>query len=155
MLKILATYHSDWIKVAQAYNAKAFAEDIVQEMYIKVIPHLDKCIVKGKPNKAYIYTIIRNLCLDLHRKSVDKVEIIDNLLEDEVKEFDEVDVIDEVLKDVHWYDKQLFQLYLIHNSCRKLEELTGINYMAIHRSIWHVKSKLKNKAKDLETQSKR
>jgi RNA polymerase sigma factor (sigma-70 family) len=247
MLQILAKYHSDWIKVAQAYNAKAFAEDIVQEMYIKVIPHLDKCIVKGKPNKAYIYTIIRNLCLDLHRKSVDKVEIIDNLLEDESKEFDEVDVIDEVLisnqealklieetsieffcwvtnknnfainkkhkkislfrrylkktkeerkfftldvfdfwikkyaffikgryeekknkknsyfviykktpfDEQSWYDNVLFEMYLHEKSYRKVEELTGISFVSIHRSIWAVKERLKNKAKDLEIQSKR
>lgn len=155
MLDKLAKHHNEWVKIAEIYNANHYAEDIVQEMYIKIVPHIDKCFNGEKLNKSYIYLTIKNLCLDLHRKKVHKVQIVDDILEDTFEIEEPKDVVNEVLKNVHWYDKELFELYLLTGSCRKLEKLTDINYMSIYRSVCRVKRKLKRKAKDLETQSKR
>lgn len=120
-------------------------------MYLKVFNHLDKCLVDGKVNKSYIYVIIRNIAYSSHSTKVNFEEINNNITIASEDYIEEYDVIDDVLNQEYWYDKKLFELYLIYNSYRKIEELTGINYRSIARSVCHVKRKLKQKAWEIQS----
>jgi RNA polymerase sigma factor (sigma-70 family) len=68
MLEKLAENHKKWVQIA--YNlckCKDYAQDIVQDMYIKVI-ELDKEVDNG-----YIYSIIRSIFIDAKRKQKEYV----------------------------------------------------------------------------------
>ena len=54
----------------KSFGAKDHAEDIVQEVYIKLLEgrHQDKLFNDGKLNKAFIYFALRNAWIDIKRK---------------------------------------------------------------------------------------
>ena len=119
-----------------------YAEDVVQEAYIKVY---------GKDiNEAYFYYTLRSLTMDLHSKKVVKVEITQDieysLKEDESNELAEelaqpfIDFIDTW----HWYDKMLFMTWVNNKiSMRKLSRETGIAFMSVYYTIKKCKERLK------------
>ena len=54
----------------KSFGAKDHAEDIVQEVYIRLLEgkHNDKLFNDGKLNKAFIYFALRNAWIDIKRK---------------------------------------------------------------------------------------
>jgi len=121
MLKEIAKYHKEWIKVAKAFlNNKEDAEDLVQDMYIKIssydVIYDDR--FEGGLNKMYVYMTIRNLALDSIKRRkpdltyVDYIEQLDT--DDEVlDEYKYVlaDIDNEISK-WNWYDRTLFEMYM-------------------------------------------
>ena len=88
ILKQIANKHKDWINIVRSFGCNnETAEDIVQEMYIKVQLKLEEGldIRYGDDdfNYSYVFRILRNLFIDLKRKE-SKVQIvdIDNVKED-------------------------------------------------------------------------
>lgn len=68
MLEKLAENHKKWVQIA--YNlckCKDYAQDIVQDMYIKVIE------LKKEVDDGYIYFIIRSIFIDAKRKQKEYV----------------------------------------------------------------------------------
>ena len=61
-LNKIALHHKEWIKIAVNFGARDYAEDIVQEAYIRVHKYSnpEKFIKNGKVNKGYMFFIIRN-----------------------------------------------------------------------------------------------
>ena len=94
ILKKIADEHKNWVKIVKSFGCNTeTAEDIVQEMYIKIKKKLDKGldITYGDDdfNYSYVFRVLRNLFLDLKRKEKnifvvnidtirDRVDIDDN-----------------------------------------------------------------------------
>ena len=77
--------HKHWVAMVKKFGEVNYAEDVVQEAYIKVY---------GKDiNEAYFYYTLRSLTMDLHSKKVVKVEVTQDieysLREDESNELAE------------------------------------------------------------------
>ena len=148
-IKHITDKHRHWIKVVEGFGEKQYAQDIVQEAYIKVIS-LNKEI-----NFAYFYFTLRSLTMDLHRKKVDKIEITqeieyslkeDNYLE-EVNEF--VKPFMDYINTWDWYDKKMYLIYITNNvSMRKMAKESGIPLMNIFQTIQRCKLKLKEWQKE-------
>lgn len=68
-LSKVAKHHSVYIRNVKAMGVNNHAEDIVQEMYLRIVRYSneDKCISDGKVNKHYIWRILYSLCKDYHR----------------------------------------------------------------------------------------
>jgi DNA-directed RNA polymerase specialized sigma24 family protein len=82
MLEKLAENHKKWVQIA--YNlckCKDYAQDIVQDMYIKVI-ELEKEVDDG-----YIYFIIRSIFIDAKRKQ--KENVCDSISIDKIRTLNE------------------------------------------------------------------
>lgn len=134
--------HKHWVAMVKKFGEVNYAEDVVQEAYIKVY---------GKDiNEAYFYYTLRSLTMDLHSKKVVKVEITQDieysLKEDESNELAEelaqpfIDFIDTW----HWYDKMLFMTWVNNKiSMRKLSRETGIAFMSVYYTIKKCKERLK------------
>lgn len=152
MIEKLFKYHSDWLRISKAFGNGDQAEDVVQEMYLKLANN-SKAFNNDKPNRGYIYLTIKSITIDKYRVKEETVQLIPEAIPIENNPY-ELDIIERYFNEneCYWYDKEIFYLYLLHQSYRKLEKLTGINYQAIKRSVCHVKRNLK-KWKDLETQS--
>ena len=143
-LKQITDRHKHWIKVVENFGEKEYAQDIVQEAYIKVI-NLNKEI-----NFAYFYFTLRSLTMDLHRKKVDKIEITQEIeyglkednYQEEVTEF--VKPYLDFINTWDWYDKKMYLIYITNNvSMRKMAKESGIPLMNIFQTIQRCKLKLK------------
>ncbi len=66
----VAQHHKEYIKTIKSFGEEFYAEDLVQEMYIRFI-NKDKekaVIVNGQVNKYYVYLTLRSLFVDFHRQ---------------------------------------------------------------------------------------
>lgn len=63
--------------------------------------------------------------------------------EEEKKEY-EISRINKIISDSHWYDRELFNLFLKLGSRRKVALKTGIPETSVKRTIREMKKKIKN-----------
>ncbi len=70
----LSKHHNDWIKIVGTFNEEFYAEDIVQEMYLKmaIINNIERFYLNGKLNKNFIWTVLRNMTFD-YKKSKTRI----------------------------------------------------------------------------------
>jgi DNA-directed RNA polymerase specialized sigma24 family protein len=149
----LVDKHKHWISVVKRFGEVTYAEDIVQEAYIKIIDS------NKDVNFAYFYFTLRSLTMNLHNKKVVKVEItkdIEYLLIDSGED----DIVLELAKPYldyiqTWedYERMLFMVYVNKGvSMRKMARESGISFTSIYNTIKNCKLKLiqwqKEKHKD-------
>jgi len=124
MLDKICKYHNDWIRIAYSFlNNKEDAEDVVQDMYIK----LDRLNIElynkkygDDINKGYFYTVIRNLSLDfIKKKSVNYHIDIDQIQLEEIDNCDKEECFNKLIYKIHeeinkwdYYDRTLFECYM-------------------------------------------
>lgn len=146
--------HKIWIDIVCTFGCnKETAEDIVQEMYIKI----DKKIKNGLDinfgtndyNYYYIFKTLKTLFLDLKRKE-SKVKTID--IDTATKYLSDIDnrnydvVYQEVqnqLNKMYWYDKKVFEIIESGESIAHLSRKSGIPYYSLYNTYKKVKQKLK------------
>ena len=151
ILELLAKKHIDWIKMVQSFGCDPIlAEDIVQEMYIRLHKYIDdpERIMYGEEvNTYFVYITLRNMYNTIKKiqsrvEFVDLQEVEDELIFEDVnyenfQSFD--DLIEKIWEDVedwHWYDKKMFQLY--HNSpmsIRTIADETKISARSIFNTL--------------------
>jgi len=153
VLKEIAKYHHEWLKIA-TYYTNDHAEDIVQEMYLRVADvDPDRIFQDGKLKKNFIYTVIRNLCLDYHRAK-DRVIKVDFLEDTEATEIctqseeqhQQHLEICEKLRQEHFYYETLYLIYTSSDnpSYRDISEKTGISLMTIYSDMKKIKQIIKD-----------
>ena len=159
--------HKDWVQMASNLGAGHYAEDIVQEMYIKLsqIKNPERLIDKKNPNQIvgfYVYTIIRSLIVDLQRiqkrtqmvsiESIRALKASDVDMEFEAEFTKKLDAIEQAKDQMNWYDLKLFELY--HNeglSIRKLSKETRISASSIFNTLRNAKSEINEAYKAKES----
>jgi len=164
MLKTVAKHHKEWIEVVQKLGGGYYSEDIVQEMYIKLLKYAtyDKVINKQGVNRYYIYLTLKSILYTYFREqkkmikfNIDDFEIEDNedTLQTEQNFHEFCLKVDKESETWHWYDKQIFDIYKNKKtSFRKIANDTGISWVSIFHTVKNCKSKIKNKlGKDYES----
>lgn len=146
--------HKIWIDIVCTFGCnKETAEDIVQEMYIKIDKKikngLDINFGKNDYNYYYIFKTLKTLFLDLKRKEA-KVKTID--IDTATKYLSDIDNrnYDVVYQDVqnqlnkmYWYDKKVYEIIESGESIAKLSRKSGIPYYSLYNTYKKVKQKLK------------
>ena len=84
--------HNDWVDIVQTFGCnKETAEDLVQEMYIKIQLKinngLDISFGEGDINHIYVFKTLRTLFLDLKRKEKNIYFESDNFLKNFESDF--------------------------------------------------------------------
>ena len=138
--------HKHWIRVVEKFGELKYAEDIVQEAYIKI---------HGKEiNEAYFYFTLRSLTMDLHRKKVEILPITKEI-EYEISLVEEIDLVDltqpynDFIDTWEWYDKTLFRLWVDSGvSMREISRRTNIGFMSVYNTIKNCKKKIKQWEKE-------
>ena len=151
----VAKHHKEYIKTIKSFGEDFYAEDLVQEMYIRFI-NKDKekaVIVNGQVNKYYVYLTLRSLFVDFHRQKsrVHKVglnEIMNLAYIDTLEEHEAFwklcKRVNEETKRWEWYDKMLFDLYRDKNmTMREMEKATKISLRSIFCTLKNCKDRLK------------
>lgn len=160
ILELLGRKHETWVEVTMSFGLdKDQAEDIVQDMYIKIHNWLEKndrnatiMYNETEVNYYFVFKTLRTLFYDSTRKAkrVKKVpemaseelsaDYIYDLLDQEINE----KRIRQALDEMYWYDKKVFDL--VYNqgwSMLQLSNISGISYYSIYRTIQKVKKTLK------------
>ena len=153
VILLLAKKHKTWINVVSSFGCnKMISEDIVQEMYIKVIPKiemgLDIIYHDNDINYYYIYKVLKSLFYDLKRKN--KNITIINIEDANLSQYDydvdydkAYDKIKDELKNMFWYDRKVFEIINEGESIADFSRNSYIEYHSLYNTYKKVKEKLK------------
>lgn len=154
-LELLCKHHAEWIQMVKTFGEHGYAEDIVQEMYLRLHKYSnpEKFITNGEVNKGFVWMVLKNYCntLKLQRAKVHKIEIstVINLSADEADpmQFHSIEKIMDKIEaeklNWHWYDRKLFDIYTTSKkSMRQLSQETKISTDSIFNTIKKCKKKL-------------
>ena len=159
-LNIVASQHEDWIKIVNGFGEFNYAEDIVQEAYIRLIKYAKpyNIIKNNKVSRGYMFFTLRSLYFQYYhsKRKIQKISIDDeeNFLQiadetnlEEHEAFNRVcTLIDEVAEDWTWYDRKLFKLYRDTDlSIRKIATETNISWVSIFNTLKNCKTDVQSK----------
>ena len=159
VLDLLAGHHKEWIKMVHKFGAGSYAEDIVQEMNIRLNKYVEnqkRIMYKNQPNKLFVWVTLRNMTRQFQNKK-DLMVYTGDMVEYDVaeEEFDRVqadgfekliDKVWEVMEDLHWYDQKMFEVYhKTDMSMRDIEKETGISLFSIFDTLKNSKEYVQEK----------
>ena len=157
ILSRLYRKHTSWVLMAERMmplNYPMTAEDVVQEVYLKIYQELrDKklksttIIIDGQPNYAIVYLRIRNIIADMMRSEKSSIPLSADIEDKEVESAAEFyEKIDKVIDNFQWFHKKMFTLYSKEfRSIRKLSEATKISYKTVFKTVKECKEEIKRK----------
>ena len=156
---LIAEKNEIWIDIVQSFGCtKETAEDIVQEMYIKIQKTLSKGLATDimyngeEINYYYIFKCLNSIFIDLKRKEKNKnVILIEDAgklniiyqLDIEVDFQQEYDKIQKELKKMYWYDRKVFEIINSGESIAELSRKSKIPYYSLYNTYHKVKTRLK------------
>jgi len=153
-LKKVAEHHDYWLKVVNSFGYTSCAEDLVQEMYLRLYKYGTMELKEnGEVDKTYIWVVLKNIHTDYHkqRKKIEKISIGDGFeIEDDIIEFGFEEANEELtykmnseIKSWHHYDQMLFRIYIGNDwSMQELAEKTKISKSSIFNTIKNCKKRL-------------
>jgi RNA polymerase sigma factor (sigma-70 family) len=149
VLDILAKDHKKWLNIVRSFGLTYDAEDLVQEMYLKVYQwngKYDKTLMfnETEVNYYFIFRVLRNLFLDKckTKKKHSNIEYVpEPLFKDISLEYkQELEMVKKEIKSWHIYDRKIYELIFLENkSMLELSKLTGIDYYSIYRTVKKIK----------------
>ena len=162
VLNLLASKHNEWVKMARSFGAGDYAEDIVQEMYIRLNKYVDepeRIMYKDEPNKLFVWVTLRNLVRNFQNKKkvvVYSGDMIEHDREEEAFDYEEaegfeklIDMIWESTNELHWYDKKMFEIYHTTDmSMRDIEKETKISLYSIFDTLKKTKEYVREKIQE-------
>ena len=152
---LLAKKHKDWVRIVRSFGCNyTIAEDIVQEMYIKIHyrfkDDLNIMYNENEINYYYVYRTLQTLFYDLKRKeknitlvNIDDVNIENTMCDVNYKE--KYDIIKQELSKMYWYDRKVFEIINEGESIAEFSRKSLINYFSLYHTYNKVKEKLKKK----------
>ena len=149
---LLAKKHKTWINIVLSFGcSKTIAEDIVQEMYIKILLKLENgldIMYEDDINYYYIFKVLKTLYIDLKRKgkNIKIINIEDTNLSqyDFDVDYDEAyDIVKNELKNMFWYDRKVFEIINEGESIADFSRNSYIEYYSLYNTYRKVKDKLK------------
>lgn len=162
-IELVSKHHKEYVKTIQSFGEYFYAEDLVQEMYIRLLTKNKEpqVIINGQVNRYYIFLTLRSLFVDFYRQKskVIKVDISEILTLQQIDEIEEheafgklVDKVNQETKQWHLYDKLLFDLYKnTDKSMRDISNETTISLRSVFKTLKSCKIRLKeNVGEDFE-----
>ena len=144
--------HQIWVDIVCSFGCnKETAEDITQEMYIKIQKRINKGLdidFGDDYNYYYIFKTLKSLFLDLKRKekNINVIEIsqIQHATKDYNIDYNKsYTIIQNKLKNMYWYDRKVYEIIEGGESIAKLSRKTGIAYHSLYNTYQKVKITLK------------
>ena len=152
-IAIVSKHHADYVKIVRSWGEYDYSEDIVQEMYIKLLKYTtaEKIIKHGQVNKGYVWFTLRSVFNDYlkEKNRIEKFRIGDGFdIIDDIEEQIELKSVNNYVDSWEWYDKMLFKLYINTDlSIRQIAKETGISLTSVFYTIKTCKNRIKNKVK--------
>ena len=158
LLNDTSTPSYTWVDIVCTFGCtRIIAEDITQEMYIKIQLQLEKggldIMYNDEINYYYIFKTLKTLFIDLKRKQKN-IQIIS--LDEHIENFGDTnyghsdvnfieayDRIEEELENMYWYDRKVFEVINSGESIADFSRKSKIKYYALYFTYKKVKNKLK------------
>lgn len=155
VLNILSKSHDKWLRISRSFGLNVEAEDLVQEMYLKVHSwngKYDKTLMFSdtEVNHYFVFLVLRNLFIDKCKKKKN-TRLEDNYVEpyhnDNAFEYDELlSIFKDEINSWAFYDKKIYELIYVEGlSMLELSKKTGIDYYSIYRTKNKIQKLLKSK----------
>ena len=153
---LVAKKHDTWVDIVSTFGCtRTVAEDITQEMYIKIQLQVEKgldIMYQDDINYYYIFKTLKTLFLDLKRKQkgIVMVNIDDEYVsslgkavatEDVNFESAYQDVEDELSK-MYWWNRKVFEIVNEGESIAEFSRKSKISYTILYNAYRKVKKKL-------------
>lgn len=152
---ILCKYHKEWVLIVRSFGSDYYAEDIVQEFYIRLFDMngLQKAVLNNEPNRAYIWISLKNIYITSQKfKSkwnkipLEEIITLSYEAENELKHTSYNTIREKIYKEINsWdiYDRELFILYMKNKiSLRDISKGANISLSSIFNTIKTCKKKL-------------
>ena len=150
-LKFVFAKHHEWVEMVKRFGCnQETAEDIVQDMYVKI--HLkveqgtDIMFSKSEVNYYYIFKTLNNLFLDLKRKEkryhLECIEDHQIEIEEQIDYEQIYEKVEEELDKFHWYDQMVYGIIQNGQSISALHRKSKISYYSLYNTYRKVKSHL-------------
>jgi len=153
VILLLAKKHKTWIDVVCSFGcSRSLSEDIVQEMYIKLLPKiengLDIIYHDNDINYYYVYKVLKTLFIDLKRKGknitmINFDDIDYNKIDFDVDYDEAYSKVKEELNKMFWYDRKVFEIINDGESIADFSRNSFIEYFSLYNTYRKVKDKLK------------
>ncbi len=158
VLNIVAKHHQKWLRIAKSFGLNETAEDLVQDMYLKIHDwkgKYDKTLMynKNEVNHYFIFLVLRNLFLDLCRANKKKSQYSQAQKEKTTTQFgveynEQLALVKNEIASWHLYDRKIYELlYQEGYSMLELSKQTGIDYYSIYRTKNKIQKLLNQKLK--------
>lgn len=145
--------------MAYKFGAGDYAEDIVQEMYIrlnKYVEEPERIMYKNEPNKLFVWVTLRNMVRNFQNKKdilVFTGDMVEYDYEEELFDYEEANGFERLIEkiwdsteELHWYDKKMFEVYHTTDmSMRDIEKETRISLYSIFDTLKKTKEYVKEK----------
>ena len=155
ILELAFKRHKNWIEIVESFGCnKDTAEDLVQEMYIK----LDRIASSGTDlmykddiNYFYVFKMLSSMFLDLKRKEGRSIilnldELPDGTIDQDMTNYEEkYDTIMTAMDELYWYDRKVYEIIDDGLSISELSRKTKISYYSLYNTFNKVKKFLKTK----------
>ena len=153
-LTILSKYHKEWLNIVRLFGDNEFAEDIVQDVYLKVhqYNYQEKILIDGEPNRALMWILLRNTTYRENKIAPNdlSIELVRDLSADElmVEKHESLETIyDKVEQEISrwdWYDQKLWKIYKDEQkSMRQISDETGISLKSIFLTLKSCKERIR------------
>jgi len=147
--------HEEWVFLVTKYGCnEQTAEDIVQEMYLRLIVYLRKTnadISYGDDvNIYFVAKTLKSIFLDQVRKqnrkpTVELKEEICEILDYQSKDYESIYAkVQEILGDLYWFDRKIYEIIESGERVASLADKTNIPYYTIYNTYKKVKNHIKN-----------
>ena len=168
---LIAKKHETWIDIVCTFGCtRRIAEDITQEMYIKIQLKLEEgkldIMYNDEINYYYIFKTLNSIFIDLKRKNKNITichlnENIDNnqnsnyysedwydgktnlLSHNDVNYLEVYEKIEDALSKMHWYDRKIFEVINGGERISDFSRKSKIPYYTLYFHYNKVKEKLK------------
>jgi len=147
--------HKTWCQIVESFGCNPeTAEDIVQEMYLKIgrLVQGGKDITYGDDvNHFYIFRTLTTIFLDYKRKESKTGLIGIDELEIQIEDSEDVEYekkyekVLEALLELYWYDRKVYEIIENGESISELSRKTNISYYSLYNTYRKVKKHLKSK----------
>ena len=159
VLKILAKDHKKWLRISKSFGLTEDAEDLVQNMYLKIYDwkgKYDKTLMfsETEVNHYFVFLVLRNLFLDLCRTNKKEIRLESEFYDKKITRqvsLEYKEQLTEIKKEIaswHLYDRKIYELIFIEDyNMSELARQTGINYDSIRRTRLKIEKLLNQKIK--------
>ena len=151
-ISLIALKHNDWKKITKGYGAKDYSEDLVQDMYLRLMEkpkYLLKATDGYEVQDGYVFFMLRTMLINKQNKDTkDNVFIIADTFSflediDNGEELEEklgleyiYEKIQELIDGWRWYDRKIFEIYRdTELSIRGIAAYTHIPYYSIFETL--------------------
>ena len=153
---LVAKKHDTWVDIVSTFGCtRTVAEDITQEMYIKIQLQVEKgldIMYQDDINYYYIFKTLKTLFLDLKRKQkgIVMVNLDDEYVTSLGKAIATEDVnfdsayqdVEEELSKMYWWNRKVFEIVNEGESIAEFSRKSKISYTILYNAYRKVKKKL-------------